>query len=140
MVELSPEMAHRARERSAAHGWGNARIVVARLEDAVLDGPYDAILFNFAHDVLQSAPALRRVFDAARPGARVAAAGSKLLPWWLAPANWYVRHINAPYMTTFAGLGRPWHGLKVYVPDLAVEPALWGAAYLAHGRYRTTGV
>ena len=139
-VELSPEMARLARERIAGHGWGNARIVETRIEDAALEGPFDAILFNFTHDILQSSHALERVFDAARPDARVAAAGSKLLPWWLAPANFYVRRINAPYMTTFAGLRRPWRELSRYVPDLSIEPALWGAAYLAHGRYRPRDV
>jgi len=134
-VELSPEMARRARARIAGQGWSNARIVEARIEDAVLEGPYDAILFNFTHDILQSSRALTRVFDAASPDARVAAAGSKLLPWWLSPANFYVRRINAPYMTTFAGLKRPWRELSRYVPGLTVEPALLGAVYLAHGRY-----
>ncbi len=136
-VELSPDMARLARERVGGNGWGNARIVEARIEDAALEGRYDAILFNFTHDILQSSRALTRVFDAARPDARVAAAGSKLLPWWLSPANFYVRRINAPYMTTFAGLQRPWRELSRYVPDLTIEPALWGAAYLAYGRYRS---
>ena len=135
-IELSPDMARLARERIAGHGWINASVLETRIEDAALDGPYDAILFNFAHDILQSPRALERVFDAARPGARVAAAGSKLLPWWLLPVNAYVRRINAPYMTTFAGLDQPWRGLSAYVPDLAVAPALWGAAYIAHGHYR----
>ena len=129
-------MARLARERIAEHGWNNASVIEPRIEDAALEGDYGAILFNFTHDILQSARALEHVFSAARPGARVAAAGSKLLPWWLSPANFYVRRINAPYMTTFAGLDCPWRGLERYVPDLVVEPALWGAAYVAHGRYR----
>jgi ubiquinone/menaquinone biosynthesis C-methylase UbiE len=135
-VELSPDMAALARARIAAHGWANVALTEAGVDDAPLGGPYDAILFNFTHDVLQSPAALARIFEAAHPGARVAAAGSKLLPWWLSPANIYVRRINAPYMTSFEGLRRPWRHLARYVPDLVVQPALWGAGYVARGHYR----
>jgi ubiquinone/menaquinone biosynthesis C-methylase UbiE len=135
-VELSPAMARLARERIRASGWRNVSVVEARMEDATLDGLFDAVLFNFTHDVLQSPAALRRVFAAVRPGARVAASGSKLFPWWLEPANVVVRRMNGPYLTTFAGLRRPWGGLARYVPELAVCSALLGAGYVASGRYR----
>ena len=61
--------------------------------------------------------------------------GSALLPWYLAPLNAYVRWNNAPYMTTQQGLGKPWRLLERYVPDLAITPALFGACYLAKGRF-----
>ena len=70
-----------------------------------------------------------------RPGARVAVAGSKLLPWYLAPLNLYVRWNNAPCMTTQRDLTQPWQRLPRYVPDLAVTPAMLGACYLARGTY-----
>ena len=135
-VELSPDMARRARERIARAGWVNVTLIEAAAEDAALIGPFDALLFNFTHDVLQSPAALVHLFAVAAPGARVAASGSKLLPRWLEPANVLVRRINAPYLTTFAGLRRPWQQLAEYVPDLDVRAALWGAGYVAHGRYR----
>jgi len=135
-VELSPAMAHLARARVAAAGWQNVSVIESPVEEADLPGPFDAVLFNFTHDVLQSPGALARIFAATRPGARVAASGSKLLSRWLEPANIFVRRINAPYMTTFAGLRHPWRLLAAYVPDLDVRPALWGAAYVACGRYR----
>jgi demethylmenaquinone methyltransferase/2-methoxy-6-polyprenyl-1,4-benzoquinol methylase len=134
-VELSPDMARRARERIARAGWANVTLIEAAAEDAALIGPFDALLFNFTHDVLQSPAALVHLFAVAAPGARVAASGSKLLPRWLEPANVLVRRINAPYLTTFAGLRRPWHQLAEYVPDLDVRTALWGAGYIAHGHY-----
>ena len=137
-VELSPEMAALAQARIDRGGWRNATLLVGRMEDADLApprGPFDAVAFNFTHDVLQSEAALANIFAACRPGARVAVAGSKLLPWYLAPFNAYVRWNNAPYMTTFAGLDRPWRLLARYVPDLAITPALFGACYLARGRY-----
>ncbi|HEV8257592.1 MAG TPA: methyltransferase domain-containing protein [Casimicrobiaceae bacterium] len=134
-VELSPDMARRARERIERAGWVNVTLIEAAAEDAALIGPFDALLFNFTHDVLQSPAALAKLFTVAAPGARVAASGSKLLPRWLEPANILVRRINAPYLTTFAGLRRPWHYLARYVPDLDVRAALWGAGYIAHGHY-----
>jgi demethylmenaquinone methyltransferase/2-methoxy-6-polyprenyl-1,4-benzoquinol methylase len=138
-VELSPDMASRARARIAATGWSHVTLIESAVEDATLTGPFDAVLFNFTHDVLQSPAALARVFSAARPGARVAAAGSRLFPAWLAPVNAVVRGINAPYVTTLAGMRRPWRHLADYVSDLRVRPALWGAGYVAWGRYAATG-
>ena len=137
-VELSPDMAALARARIERAGWTNVELVTARMEDASLAdlGPFDAVAFNFTHDVLQSEPALANIFAACKAEARVSVAGSKLLPWYLAPLNLYVRWNNAPYMTTQTGLGQPWRLLKRYVPDLAITPALLGACYLAHGRLR----
>jgi ubiquinone/menaquinone biosynthesis C-methylase UbiE len=134
-VELSPAMARLARERIAHAGWDNVSLIESGAEDAPLAVAFDAVLFSFAHDVLQSRTALARIFSAAKPGARVAASGSKFLPWWLAPVNVAVRRMNAPYVTTFAGMRRPWRYLIEYVPDLRIRSALLGAGYLAFGRY-----
>lgn len=141
-VELSPEMAALGQARIDRAGWRNAELLVARMESADLApprGPFDAVAFNFTHDVLQSEAALANIFAGCKPGARIAVAGSKLLPWYLAPFNAYVRWNNAPYMTTQQGLGKPWRLLELYVPDLAITPALFGACYLAKGRYRGDG-
>lgn len=135
-VELSPEMAALARARVEAARWNNVEVVVGDMASAAWEGPFDAVLFNFTHDVLRTPAALDRIFASCRPGARVAVAGSKLLPWWLAPLNGWVRRNNAPYMTTQAGLDRPWSPLERYVRDLRRRPALGGAAYYAWG---TTG-
>ena len=138
-VELSPEMAGIAQARIDRAQWRNAELLVARMEDADLTPPrggFDAVAFNFTHDVLQSEAALANIFAACKPGARVAVAGSKLLPWYLAPFNLYVRWNNAPYMTTQANLRAPWKLLERYVPDLARTPALWGACYLAKGTFK----
>src|SRR4029453_2240066 len=129
-VELSPEMAALAQARITRAGWRNAEVVGACMENADLAPPrggFDAVAFNFTHDVLQSDAALANVFAACKPGARVAVAGSKLLPWYLAPLNLYVRWNNAPYMTTQSNLRAPWKLLERYVPDLARTSALWGA-------------
>ena len=134
-VELSPEMVRRARERIARAGWSHVTLVESAVEATRFSDRFDAVLFNFTHDVLQTPAALSRVFAAAQLGARVAASGSKLLPRWLGPLNAVVRRINAPYVTTFAGMDRPWRYLIEWVPDLRVRSALWGAAYIAYGRF-----
>ena len=135
-VELSPEMAGLARQRAERAGWRNVRVDIADMASARLDGPYDAVLLHFTHDVLRTPGALEAIVAACKPGARIAVAGSKLLPWWLAPLNAWVRRINAPYMTTFEGLERPWAPLERHVPDLRRESALGGIAYLAWGTVR----
>jgi len=135
-VELSPDMLALARARCQRHGWHNVSLQEAALEAADLTGPIDAILFNFTHDVLRSPPALARIFAAARPGARVAAAGMKYAPWWLAPLNFVVRAQARPYMTTFEGLARPWSLLQEYLEQFAFEPVLFGTGYIGWGTVR----
>ena len=135
-VEVSPAMIEQARDRVARSGLANVTLIEASMEEAALAGPLDAVLFNYTHDVLQSPKALRNVFSATRPGARIAIAGIKHPPAWLFPLRLY-RLIKArPYVTTFRGLDEPWRMLREYVPDLAVDPVMLGTNYLASGRAR----
>lgn len=135
-IEQSPEMMALARRRVAAQGWTNVTLIEAPVEDAPLPADIDAILFNFVHDVLQSPPALTRIFAAARPGARVACQGMKLLPWWAAPANLFVLAKARPYMTTFRDLDRPWRSLQAFVPDFTWHSTMLGMGYIGRGTYR----
>jgi len=132
-VEISPDMIDLARTRCADAGWRNVTLLEAAMEAAEIPGTVDAILFNFTHDVLRSRAALERIFAAARPGTRVAVAGMKLAPWWLAPVNLVVLAQARPYMTTFEGLGRPWSLLENYVPKLERESVLYGTGYIGWG-------
>ncbi len=133
-IEQSPEMMALARERVAARGWQNVTLVEAPVEDAAVAGPATALLFNFVHDVLQSPPALARLFAAAAPGARVACQGMKLFPWWAAPANLFVLAKARPYMTTFANLSRPWTAFAPFVPRIERETTMLGMGYIAWGK------
>jgi demethylmenaquinone methyltransferase/2-methoxy-6-polyprenyl-1,4-benzoquinol methylase len=135
-VELSPEMLALARRRVAAQAWTNVTLIEAPMESVTLPVRWNAALFHFTQDVLRSRDALENIFSQAADGARVAAAGTKLFPWWLAPLNLYVWFANRSYMTTFDGLSRPWSWLqREYVPDLRVESVWMGASYIASGRY-----
>jgi len=135
-VEVSPEMIGIARERVAAAGWDNVSLVEASMEEAQMQGPFEAVLFNYTHDVLQSPRALERIFACVRPGARIAIAGIKHPPAWLFPLRIYRLVKARPYVTTFRGLDRPWELLQAYVPDLRVDPVLCGTNYLACGTAR----
>jgi len=135
-VELSPDMLALARERCAREGWGNVTLIESAMETAEIPGPLDAILFHFTHDVLRSPAALGRILSAARPGARVAVAGMKLAPWWLAPANLVVRAKARPYMTTLEGLRRPWDLLEGHLATFARESVLYGTGYIGWGVVR----
>ena len=133
-VEVSPEMIAQARRRVAQAGWANVSLLEAPAEEARLGEPFRAALFNYTHDVLQSPQALRNLFAFARPGARIAVAGIKHPPAWLFPLRLYRVLKARPYVTTLGGLDEPWRLLKEYVPDLRIEPVLFGTNYLAHGR------
>jgi SAM-dependent methyltransferase len=135
-VEHSAEMCSLARRRVAELGLGNVILVEAAAEEARIPGPVDAVLFAYAHDVLQSRAALDNVFAAARPGARVASAGAKLYPRWLAWLNpwllWRTRH----YLSAPGALECPWRLLAEHVPDFAVrEATLVGSGYIGSGIY-----
>jgi len=135
-VELSPDMLALARERCVREGWRNVTLIESAMETADLQGPVDAILFNFTHDVLRSPAALERILAAARPGTRVAVAGMKLAPWWLAPLNAVVRAQARPYMTTFEGLARPWDLLEGHLAGFERESVLFGTGYIGWGEAR----
>ena len=135
-VELSPDMLAVARARCAREGWRNVTLVESACEVAAIPGPVDAVLFNYTHDVLRSPAALERIFAATRPGTRVAVAGMKLAPWWLAPVNLVVRAQARPYMTTLEGLNRPWNLLEGYLASFARESVLFGTGYIGWGRVR----
>jgi ubiquinone/menaquinone biosynthesis C-methylase UbiE len=130
-VEVSPEMLAIARERCA--GWDNVRLIEASVEEADLGAKFDAALFNYTHDVLQSPMALRRLFSFARSGARIAIAGVKHPPAWLFPLRLYRLLKARPYVTTLSGLDRPWHLIEGYLAYLRVRNVMLGTNYLASG-------
>jgi SAM-dependent methyltransferase len=132
-VEQSPEMLHQARERVRQGGWDNVQLIESAIESADLQGPFDAVLFVYTQDVLQSEAALARIFDATGSGARVASTGLKLFPWYIGIANLWLLAISYPYFTTFRGLTRPWAPLEPYVDLRELSPTFMGSGYIAEG-------
>lgn len=141
-VELSPEMARIAQQRVRQARWENVDVVVADLSriplaPPLLDcPPFDALLFHYTHDLLQSESALANVFARARPGARVAVAGLKKTHPLLFPLNWSVLWRGWRYRTTEAGLREPWRHLTRWVPDFRWERHLLDTAYIGWGTVR----
>ncbi len=133
-IEHSPEMMAIARRRVEDAGWRNVTLIESSAEAADLASSFDAILFHFTHDILQSPVAMRRLLERAKPGARVVAAGAKLATGWLAPLNVWTMFRVRRYVTTYAGLGKPWRNLLPCVPDLEVRDRQFGTAYVAAGR------
>jgi trans-aconitate methyltransferase len=133
-IDLSPEMIAQARERVAGTGWQNVTLIESAVEEAEIDATGDAALFSFTHDVLQSPAAVARVVSSLRPGARVASVGAKLAGRWNFIVNAGVRMSARPYMTTFAGLDRPWRELEQYTGEMEHRSLALGGAYVAWGR------
>jgi ubiquinone/menaquinone biosynthesis C-methylase UbiE len=76
-IDAAPDMLDLARRLVAERGWGNVVLVEAPVEEAVIPGVADGVLFCAVHDVLQSPAALRNIFAHTRPGACIAAGGGK---------------------------------------------------------------
>ena len=135
-IEVSPDMLGLAQRRVADAGWDNVLLLQSPIEVANIPGPFDAVLFHFTHDVVRSPTALRRIFAAAGDGARIALAGMKYAPWWMAPVNLIVRAKARPYMTTLDGLSAPWDLALHYLDSFERQSVLFGTAYIGWGRVR----
>lgn len=137
-IDISPDMLRLARKRVSEAGWRNVRLLESTLESADIPAPLDAVLFHFAHDVMRSPAALRRIFAALRPNARLAFAGMKYAPWWMAPVNLIVRAKARPYMMNLDGLAAPWDMALPYLQEFAWDPVMFGTAYIGWGRAGAT--
>jgi ubiquinone/menaquinone biosynthesis C-methylase UbiE len=137
-VELSPDMAERARERVATLGYGaRVQVVQAAVEDFEPEVEADALFLSYTHDVLQSPLALDRLLTLAKPGARIVLLGMKTLPWsWGWPINAFNLFRARCCLTTYANLDKPWRQLAARGVVLRqTHSALWGSAYIAAGRF-----
>ena len=137
-IEPSPEMMAQARERVGREGVAaNVTLIEAASEEVRIECGADALLFFYAHDVLQSPAALAHLFSCALPGACVVSAGARFLPWWWgAPLNAWTALRTRRYLTTYGGLRRPWQHLARYCPDFRpVASNFLGTAYLGVGTF-----
>lgn len=134
-IDHSPDMAAIAWQRVSASGAQNIDLHVEPIESVRIRHKADALLFCFAHDVLQSRDALCNLFSRAHHGARVVTVGAKLAnSWWAGPLNAWVHWRGRRYRTTELGLEHPWHPLRVYCPDIKVTKIFHlGTSYLAEG-------
>lgn len=132
--DQSPDMLRQTEKRLADAGWNNVTVLEAAAQDLVLPEPVDAFLFHYAHDILRSHRALDRLLSYAKPGARVAVAGVKYFPRWLAPLNLWVYWKNYGYNGAPGELTAPWDRLAPRLQDWQMTPTQWGMGYLGQGR------
>lgn len=138
-IEQCAAMARQAAARFEGNALpANVSVIVASVEDAVLDVQADAMLFCYTHDVLQSRQALDRLRLRAKPAARFAALGLRLLPWWWgAPVNLWKLWSGRHYVTTWRGLRAPWTLLEEGASEFRFMGHYHlGTNYLATGRFR----
>jgi ubiquinone/menaquinone biosynthesis C-methylase UbiE len=131
----SPEMLAVAASHAGAHQTP-VELQRATGEDVVLPSAADAVLFSYTHDLINSQPALENLLRQVRPGAHVAATGTKLYARWLAPANWYLRATHRGYITNFESFETPWALLAGYLDDFRVDTGPFTQHYVATGRVR----
>ena len=142
----SPELLAIARGRIQAAGWDNVVLLEERAEMANFGAALSArgaaapsaLLFSYVHDVLQSQAALDNLLSQAAAGARVAAVGTKLWPWWGLPVNAYLYFTHRHYITNRdENFRTPWARLAPRLADFEVR-VRWppGWRYVASGTLR----
>jgi SAM-dependent methyltransferase len=151
--DQSPELLAVARARAHDAGWQNVVVVEAGAEQvdfgAALTGRSAptpaAVLFSYAHDVMQSRAALTNIFGQVQSGARVAATGTRLWPrWWLWPlsicVNAYLWRTHERYITAReSNFDQPWRLLATFLNDVRVSVYWPGWRYVARGRLHADG-
>lgn len=134
--EQSPEMFDVARQRVARHGWHQVWHANQPAETVQLPQPADAALFNYVHDITRTPAAVQNILRQLHPGARVAMAGMKFFPWWLAPLNLVAWLKNRPYNAKAADLWEPWSLVAAHLDDFRWQPTQGGMGYIGHGIFK----
>jgi demethylmenaquinone methyltransferase/2-methoxy-6-polyprenyl-1,4-benzoquinol methylase len=132
--DQSPEMLDFARRRIDAAGWRNVDVQEVAAQQLALPEPVDALLFHYTHDILRSPEAIARLLACARPQARVAIAGIKYFPRWLAPLNLWVYLKNYGYNGAPGDLTAPWDRIRPQLQDWQWTATQFGMGYLAFGK------
>jgi arsenite methyltransferase len=134
--EQSPEMHAQAATRAAslrAQGY-RVELQLSSAEDVRLPAAPGAVLMHYVHDVLRSPPALANLLGQWPAGTRVAIAGIKFFPWWLAPLNLYAWLKNRPYNVRAHELWRPWSLIEPHLHGFERHSTQAGMGYIASGR------
>jgi SAM-dependent methyltransferase len=134
-IEQSPEMIQNARQRLAQARWRNVTLLCSPVENASIPEKADAALFHFTHDILRRPEAVDHVLAHLKPGARIVASGLKWTRGWAMAANLLVLPAALRSVTSLEGLREPWNRLARRAGPLEVETTLFGAVYIACGRF-----
>jgi ubiquinone/menaquinone biosynthesis C-methylase UbiE len=135
-IEVSTEMASRARAHIRENGWHNVSVIEAPAQSAPLEGYFDALLLFAAHEILTSSVALDNLFAHLKSQGCVAAFGAKLTAppiGWL--TNPFFRMISKRWLPISPPIDtQPWRLLEGRLVQLRVEPRIGGVMYLVSGK------
>ncbi len=140
--EQSPEMHAQAGQRAQglrAQGW-QVDLQCASAEEVQLPARPDAALFHYVHDIVRTPQAVANLFGQFAPGTRIAIAGMKYFPWWLAPLNLFAWLKNRPYNVRAHELRRPWSLIEPHLRDFHWKPTQGGMGYVGSGRVKGAGL
>jgi demethylmenaquinone methyltransferase/2-methoxy-6-polyprenyl-1,4-benzoquinol methylase len=139
--EQSPEMHEQARRRADAlrsKGW-RIDLLQASAEDVRFPAPPNAVLMHYVHDITRTPRALENLLGQWPAGTRIAVAGMKFFPWYLAPLNLLAWLKNRPYNVHAHQMYKPWTLLAAHLEDFEWQPTQWGMGYLGSGRVAQKG-
>jgi len=139
--EQSPEMHSQATQRAQAlrsAGW-HIDLMQASAEAVRFPAAPNAVLMHYVHDITRTPPALDNLFAQWPAGTRIAVAGMKFFPWYLAPLNLLAWLKNRPYNVRAHELHEPWNMLAARLDGFEWEPTQWGMGYLGSGRVAPKG-
>jgi len=135
-VELSPHMLAHARDRVAAAGWKNVRLIEANAETFEIDQRVDGILCFYTHDIMLSPTALPRAIKYLKAGGRMVAAGGKLAR---GRRGWLINPVTVLYSlpaVTTLDIERsfePFALMRQLLSNVDVKERMLGSQYLAWG-------
>jgi arsenite methyltransferase len=132
--DQSPEMLDLADRFVRQSAWGNVSTQYGFGESIHFDRRFDAFLFHYTHDILQSPKAIENLLSFAKPNARIAIAGMKKFPLWLEPLNVYAYFKNYAWNGNGSGLRRPWRHIEAKTDFRFVRATQAGMGYIATAR------
>jgi hypothetical protein len=122
-----------------AQGW-QIDLQCARAESVKLPARPDAALSHCVHDIVRTPQAVANLFAQLPPGTRLAIAGMKYFPWWLAPFNlpgWLqARHRHKPAHE----LREPWSLVQAHPKDFRWKSTQGGTGHVGSGRVKGAGL
>lgn len=135
-IEISTEMANRARVHIRENGWHNVSVIESPAQTAPLEGYFDSLLLFAAHEVLTSSVALDNLFAHLKTQGGIVAFGAKLtdppLGW---STNPFFRMISKKWLPLSPPIDtRPWRLLESRLAQMRVEARVGGLMYIVSGQ------
>lgn len=115
-IEISSEMAKRARQHIQENGWRNIILIEDSAQTAPLSGLFDALLLFAAHEIITSPEMLDHLLPCLKDGARVVAFGARLAPL---PLGWFTN----PFFRMISKKWHPTRSRSIHSPGASWQPS-----------------